>query len=970
MKKMDEKIFVNRKEKKKRKIGVKVIVLIILLALGLFTGLIGFITDFLWFKELGYVGVFFTKLFTQLKMGIPVFLILTFLSYIYFKLIKRGYYKHVIGTENVEAKRSINMLSWLLAGVVGVVVSYTVVAKTWFNWLQFSNSTDFGVKDPIFGLDISFYVFKLGFLKDLNNIFIIIIALFIILTFIYYAVLMIAKPPQSSSESERLHPFDEGDRFDGTNGEFHENSRDSGNFSDVPFGKIFKNINDMADKARDKTNIGNVSFEKVKKTVDDKGMKQIFHVASKQLITAGVLLFIMIFVHFVLIQFELLHSHTGAVYGAGYRDVKVTLWVYRILAGLSILGAFGVMAGVKKHRPKRILVVPVVMVIVGLIGTATGMAVQSFVVLPNEIAKESKYLERNIAFTQKAYGLDNVFIRPFAANLDLTSEDIKKNDPTISNIRINDYEPAETFYNQTQSIRQYYTFEDVDVDRYMLNGDYTQVFLSAREIDESKISQTWVNKHLKYTHGYGITLSRVDEVTASGQPKMLVEKIPPESDVKEIKLMRPEIYFGELTNEYAIVGSDEDEFDYPNGDSNSYTRYEGAAGIKMTPLNRLIFSIKENSIKLLVSSNISSKSRIIINRNIKERVRKIMPYLEYDRDPYMVTANNKLYWIMDAYTTSDRYPYSEPFDKSTGVNYIRNSVKVVVDAYNGNTDYYIVDKKDPIAATFKNIYPSLFKDSEEMPAELKAHMRYPNALFELQARVYSRYHMKDVKVFYQDEDLWDIANEIYGTKERPMTPNYYIMNLPGEKNAEFVNSMAFTPRDKKNMTGLLVARNDGKDYSKLVLYKLPKSKVVYGPRQIEAQIDQDTEISKEFSLWNSAGSKYSRGNMFVIPIEQSLLYVEPVYLEASESSIPEVKRVIVAYGDKIAYKKTLGEALEAMFGEGSSNEEQPEKVKTQSDLIKEAKSTYKKAVEAQKKGDWAEYGKEMKRLEKILEKLN
>lgn len=451
---------------------------------------------------------------------------------------------------------------------------------------------------------------------------------------------------------------------------------------------------------------------------------------------------------------------------------------------------------------------------------------------------------------------------------------------------------------------------------------------------------------------------------------MLVEKIPPESDVKEIKLMRPEIYFGELTNEYAIVGSDEDEFDYPNGDSNSYTRYEGAAGIKMTPLNRLIFSIKENSIKLLVSSNISSKSRIIINRNIKERVRKIMPYLEYDRDPYMVTANNKLYWIMDAYTTSDRYPYSEPFDKSTGVNYIRNSVKVVVDAYNGNTDYYIVDKKDPIAATFKNIYPSLFKDSEEMPAELKAHMRYPNALFELQARVYSRYHMKDVKVFYQDEDLWDIANEIYGTKERPMTPNYYIMNLPGEKNAEFVNSMAFTPRDKKNMTGLLVARNDGKDYSKLVLYKLPKSKVVYGPRQIEAQIDQDTEISKEFSLWNSAGSKYSRGNMFVIPIEQSLLYVEPVYLEASESSIPEVKRVIVAYGDKIAYKKTLGEALEAMFGEGSSNEEQPEKVKTQSDLIKEAKSTYKKAVEAQKKGDWAEYGKEMKRLEKILEKLN
>ena len=332
-----------------------------------------------------------------------------------------------------------------------------------------------------------------------------------------------------------------------------------------------------------------------------------------------------------------------------------------------------------------------------------------------------------------------------------------------------------------------------------------------------------------------------------------------------------------------------------------------------------MFSVREKSLKMLVSGNINSDSRILINRNIEERVKEIMPYLDYDSDPYMVTDGGKLYWIIDAYTATNRYPYSEPYSEDTDVNYVRNSVKVVIDAYTGDTNYYIVDGNDPIAQTFKSIYPKLFKDFAEMPEGLKAHIRYPGTLLNIQAQIYQRYHMNDVKVFYQNEDLWQIASEIYGTEEQPMTPNYYIMKLPGEKSAEFVNSIPFTPKDKKNLMGLLVARNDGQEYGKLVLYQMPKSKIVYGPMQVEAQIDQNTEISKEFSLWSSSGSKYSRGNLFVIPIEDSLLYVEPVYLEATNSSIPEVKRVIVVYGDNIAYEATLAEALTSMFGEGSAN---------------------------------------------------
>lgn len=953
------------KEKKKRT-GLRVIIAIVII-LGLFLSLIGFITDFMWFRELGYVSVFFTKLFTQIKIGVPTFVVVTFLAYIYLKFLKRGYFIKVSSDEPVNHGR-LNLISWGLAAAYGAITTFFTVTKLWFDFLQFINSTSFGKKDPLYDMDISFYAFKLDFIEEVNQIVLVLLIAFAVLTVIYYSILLTVRTPKIFEEKAQAVDEEE------------EQSQAQGGA-----GNGFDNLNGMFGKFTEaftgKAGGGFKRPSRPRKSFDNQNLKMLVSIAEKQLIIVGVLFFLMVGVNFFLKQYDLLFGSTGAVHGAGFTDVNITLWMYRIIMVLAVFAAVGFAVGISRRHIKPAVVAPIIMIIIGVAGTGAALVVQNLVVTPDEINKESRYLERNIEYTQTAYGLNDVNKKEFAASNDLTGEDISNNDETISNIRINDYEPAKTFYNQTQSIKQYYSFNDVNVDRYNINGEYTQTFLSAREIDENSINDTWLNKHLKYTHGYGITLSRVDKITASGQPDMLIGGIPPVSDVDEIKITRPEIYYGELTNNYVLTNTSEEEFDYPDGNENKYTTYEGDAGIKLNPLNRFMFAVKERSLKLLVSGNVKSSSKILINRNIKERVKQIMPYLEYDKSPYMVTVDGKLYWIIDAYTYTNRYPYSEPFSDTSDTNYIRNSVKVVIDAYNGTTDYYIVDDTDPIAQNFKKIYPDLFKDIKDMPEGIKAHIRYPSTLLNIQAQVYQRYHMNDVKVFYQNEDLWQISSEIYGTEEQTMSPNYYIMKLPGEDSAEFVNSIPFTPKDKKNLMGLFVARNDGGNYGELILYQMPKSQTVYGPMQIEAQIDQNTEISKEFSLWNSSGSKYSRGNMFVVPIEDSLLYIEPVYLEATNSSIPEVKRVIVVYGDNIAYEATLAEALNSMFGEGSAYEREDSgntdttsggngDELSQTEIIKRAQDAFDNAQNAQKNGDWAKYGEYLNELDKYLNMLS
>lgn len=963
---------------------VSIIILIVVVVASLFLTLVGFISDFMWFKEMGYVAVFFTQLVTQLKVGIPTFIIVTGLVMLYLHHLRKSYFAKIASSEATDMKKLNRTTNWL-AVAFGVVATVMSVTNLWFEILKFANSTDFDITDPLFSFDISFYLFKLEFLSQLNEILIGVIVGFVILTIVYYIILMTVRTPDVFKEepvqgAETAEDSEE--RYTGNANPFGGNpfgdnpfGGNNANNAKDPFSKIFESLTGKKVNARP---------IKPKKQFDDGNFRQLMNIASGKITILGFIFFIMLAINFFLRQFDLLHAHTGVVYGAGFTDVNITLWMYRILCGLAILSAIMFIVQMGRKKYKSLLTVPVIMILVGLVGTGAGILIQNFVVSPDEINKESQYLERNIQYTQYAYQLDDVDIKAFAADNKLTASDINANVETINNIRINDFDPAQQFYNQTQSIRQYYTFHDVDVDRYMINGKYTQTFLTAREIDENKIDTSWLNRHLKYTHGYGATLSRVDKVTSSGQPDVLIGNIPPESEVKEIEITRPEIYFGELSNEYIVVNTDEKEFDYPDGQSNKYTMYEGKAGIKLNFFNRVLFSIKEGSLKLLVSSNIDSDSKIIIYRNVIDRVRKIMPHLSYEADPYMVAVDGKLYWMMDAYTTSSYYPYSEPIDGNTGsTNYIRNSVKVVVDAYNGDTNFYVVDEKDPIATTFQKIYPTLFKSFDEMPEGLKSHIRYPNYLFEIQASVYAKYHMEDVNVFYQREDMWDIASEIYGMEKKQMTPNYYIAKLPGEQKAEFFNSIPFTPKSKQNMTALMVARNDGENYGQLVLYQFPKSRTIYGPEQIEAQIDQNTEISKEFSLWSSAGTKYRRGNMFIIPINTSILYVEPVYLEATNSSIPEVKRIIVAYNDKIAYEETLADCLISLFGTKAQNGVSGSETTTPSQsggedsaanmsarqLAELVQEYFTKAQNAQKNGDWAKYGEYLDKMEEYLNEL-
>ena len=926
--------------------GLSFAVMVIVVILVLLIGCAGFLTNWMWFDSLGYEKVFWTKFLSQLEIGVPVFLAAMLLVRIYLKSLKKHYFIEVESHEIPDEKR-LNKISWGMSVVFGLLVGLTAGASTWMDFRQFANATSFGLKDPLFHLDISFYVFKLAFLTKANNIVLGIVVGVVIITLLYYGILMTVRTPDMF-EWEPEEP--EGPETSGENA--------------IPFTRKYRK------KPSEKRTLD----------LNNDNMIQLLHIASGKLTLLGIVFYLMVAMDFLMRQFDLLHVHTGAVYGAGFTDVNVKLWVYRLIMVLSIVGAVTLCHHMHRKEPKKLVRIPIAIVAVGLLGGVVSFAVQNLLVSPDEINKESKYLERNISYTRHAYGLDNIKVEEFPAEQNLNQQAIRDNSQTITNIRINDYEPVQDFYNQTQSIRQYYDFNDVDIDRYNIDGEQTQTYLAAREINESKISSTWINRHLKYTHGYGAAVSRVDAVTASGQPDIIVKNIPPESEAKDIDITRPEIYFGELTNDYVIVNTDEQEFDYPNGNENSYSTYKGKAGIKLNLLNRILFSVREGSMKLLVSSNVNSDSRIIINRNIKDRVEKLMPYLSYEKDPYMTVVNGKLYWIVDAYTTSSYYPYSEPYSGEVGsTNYIRNSVKVVVDAYNGDTTFYVVDQDDPVARTYQKIYPTLFKDVKEMPEGVRKHIRYPNSLLKIQAGVYTKYHMDQVKVFYQDEDLWDIAHQIYGTEEKEMDPSYFIFELPDEKKAEFINMIPFTPKSKQNMTAIMMARNDGNRYGQLLVYKFPKNKTVYGPMQIEAQIDQNTEISKEFSLWNSSGSKYRRGDLFVIPINNSIMYVEPVYLEASNQAIPEMKRVIVAYGDKIAYESTLEDALADLFGEdenggqsqsasASSGKNNSGKSNTK-ELIQKANEAYENAVNAQKSGNWKKYGDYLDELEKYLNQL-
>jgi uncharacterized membrane protein (UPF0182 family) len=650
-----------------------------------------------------------------------------------------------------------------------------------------------------------------------------------------------------------------------------------------------------------------------------------------------------------------------------------------------------------------------------LLNTIIPMVVEKTVVKPNQLAKESSYIDYNIQYTREAYNLNMINEVSFSAGERLTVQNIKSNQATINNIRIWDERPLLQTYNQLQSIRLYFEFNDVDVDRYQINDSYRQVMLSGRELNVNALppqANTWVNRHLIYTHGYGLIMNPVNKVTSEGLPELLIKDLPPVIDF-DMRIEHPEIYYGEKTDGYVLVKTKTEEFDYPKGDENVYTHYEGTGGVPINSFTRrILFSLEFLDPQILFTTSLGPESRIMYNRRIDRRVRAIAPFLDYDGDPYLVVSGGRLNWIQDAYTTSNMYPYStrsyDYFNK--GLNYIRNSVKVVIDAYNGDVSFYMIDQKDPIVRTYSSIFPGLFKPFSEMPEDLKKHIRYPKDLFKIQANAYRTYHMKDVQVFYNQEDLWQTPNEIYATKRQKMEPYYIIIRLPQEKSEEFVLMLPFTPSNKDNMIAWLAARCDMPDYGNLIVYKLPKDKLIFGPMQIEARVDQQTSISRELTLWGQRGSSVIRGNLLAIPIDDNFIYVEPVYLQAnqlgSESSqpgstqtrglrtsrstgaddstrmsdqaataLPELKRVIVSFGDHLVMSENLESAIYGVLGEAAAAAESvstaiaPALPGTVSSAASEALEHFEKAKAYSRQGNWAGYGMELEALEKVLNQM-
>ncbi len=647
-------------------------------------------------------------------------------------------------------------------------------------------------------------------------------------------------------------------------------------------------------------------------------------------------------------RYELLYSPRGISYGASYTDVAVQLPVYTGLSVLALAIAVYLLARTWKlprhaasRKPVVIAVIIYLVMAIGL-GLVLPNAVQSLIVQPNELERERLYIQRTIALTREAFGLDVIDAQVFNPEGKLTEKSIQDNELTIRNIRLWDQQPLLATNRQLQQIRLYYSFPDADIDRYRIglgkvanrqSSNQQQIIIAARELDYSAVpaeAKPWVNKHLIYTHGYGFTLSPVNRVGAGGLPEYFIKDIgvtagtpltTSSQDIRDsIPIGKPRLYYGENTDTYVMTGTKVKELDYPSDNDNVYNIYDGRGGVRLDALwRRFMFAVYLHDWRMAVTPEILPDTKLLFRRNILNRVKAIAPFLQYDSDPYLVAANaqndvndpSKLFWIIDAYTTSDRYPYSDIGNE--GLNYIRNSVKVIVDAYHGNVNFYIADTRDPIITTWSKIFPALFQPLSAMPSELQQHLRYPVDQFKIQSERLMTYHMTDPQVFYNREDQWQIPNEVYGNKSLPVKPYYLITSLPNVPFEEFILLLPFTPNERPNLVAWLAARSDGENYGKLLLYTFPKQILVYGPEQIEARINQDPVISQQISLWNRQGSRAIQGNLLIIPIEQSLLYVEPIYLESTQNRLPTLVRVVVAYENRIVMAQTLQQAIAAIF---------------------------------------------------------
>jgi hypothetical protein len=878
-----------------------------LVGLGLFVLLIilldvviSLLSDYIWMDSLGYGQVFITLFSTRILLFGAGFLLFGGTLFMTLLGIRRAFARCYLPDELpffLRHKKLYVLGSLALSFLYGLIGSSVVQGLGWERLLTYRHQTPFQVADPIFGHDISFYVYSLPFFNFMIHTLISLMVIVLIIQGSAYGI-------------SRLFWADRGARM--------------------------------------------------------------------QLMVSVLVFGLLWGARHLLQRYETLFNDTinifqqkSVVYGAGYTDVMVTIPFSYALAVLSVLASLGIIFGLARGNWRLMVAGPLVYVIVLVVGQGAAWGVQQFIVAPNEFEQEKPYLEHNLTYTRRAYDLNDIRQEAHPGLGTLTADVVEQNRPTLDNVRINDYRPLLDFYNSMETVRTYYQFNDVDVDRYRIDGEYQQVFIGARELNADHLpsqAKTWVNETLRYTHGYGIVASHVNRVSPQGQPEFLVSNFPP---VGQPEVTRPQIYFGEQPYAPVIVNTTIDEFDHPEGDSIATYRYTAKTGIPMTRLNRFIYAWEERSPRIIISGYIHEESQLLRKRNIMERLNAIAPFLIYDEDPYLVVRDDgTLVWIVDAYTTTRFYPYSEP--AGSGFNYIRNPVKAVVDAYTGEVHFYIVDGDDPLLATYQRIFPDMF--SHEIPDDIRAHFRYPVNLFSYQADIFRAYHMTDLEVFYNREDMWAFPTERYYNEDISMEPYYITMQLEEAAGEEFILMQPFTPNNRQNMVAWLAARNDGESYGELILYRFPKQETVYGPQQIENRINQDPYISQQLNLWSQGGSRTIRGNLLVIPIGDTVIYVEPVYIQSnSPNALPEVGKVIVAYQDEIAMEDTFEEALEQVLSldtremQEEAEEKPDEKMGTAEALIEQLAQLFEGYREAMADGEWERAGRIMAEIEERLE---
>ncbi|HLY60289.1 MAG TPA: UPF0182 family protein [Terriglobia bacterium] len=908
--------------KSERIARVLVGVFLLLLVVGpLLTNGIDLLVDWLWFNQEGFRAIYVNTLKLQITFSSYVglgFIVAVSLNLLIARSLahRSGFrvYHEVIEFPSLDKFASVfRWVIWVGVLVIGLFVSEWA-SGDWLEYALAQRVVPMGQADPLFGNDLSYYLFRLPFIWDVYHLIFFTFIICILSAVLLYLV--------------------------------------EGGVTVSPRGPVVSRY------------------------------------ARAHLMALGALTFLMIAYRCRLAMYGLLYSARGIIYGAGYTDIAASLPVLKLLLLLCVITAVMFVAGALRGSLRPAIFSIIALVAVWLVGGSVYPdIIQRFVVAPNEIEKEQPYIASAIKFTRQAYALDRFEEREFSAVEDLSLENIRKNDATMRNVRLWDHGPLKTTYRQLQEIRTYYDFENVDNDRYMINGVYRQLSLSARELNVASLpSRGWINEHLSYTHGYGLCLSPVNESTSEGLPEFFIKNLPPVSTTS-LRITRPEIYYGEMANDYCFVKTHAKEFDYPSGSDDVYTTYQGSGGIPVDGFwRRLLFALKFGEKNILFSSDITGESRLMIYRKILQRANRLTPFLTYDPDPYMVIADDgSLYWMLDGFTTSDQYPYSEPTEDLG--NYMRNAVKATVNAYTGQVHFYISDPTDPLIQAYSGLFPGVFEPLDSMPADLRAHIRYPEAFFSIQAAKYAEYHMTDPRVFYNKEDLWRVAQSAARGTNEPMTPYYTIMKLAevGQKE-EFILMVPFTPSRKDNMIAWMAARCDQPNYGKVLVFTFPKQKLIYGPQQIEARVDQDPTISQQLTLWDQHGSSVIRGTLLVIPVLNSVLYVEPIYLAAQTGGgLPQMQRVIVSYSDHVVMETSLDAALTKIFGgavQSAGSVAVPATpgpgapaaavVEGNTDLpslIRDANQHYERAQQLLRQGDWNGYGEEIKKLGEVLKQM-